>query len=397
MGALKKSVTAYHLGEAQCTEALDEAARQLKDAEISEAASRTELPAGVMEAELTERLTMARGQFPTWQKRRDAAAAQRVAFEVQAHNSRRDRDDERRRLAGTHPDFRHDFDITEPSNDAWDRRRGELETHGLAHYISLAEERRREWEERLQSKVLDVLKEKISEAQSTVRDLNDALNRDVGKFRYRIAQHRDQAQSALWELINNGLEALRADDPLSQFAQRDALEKARRELMDAIDADSGDERARRVLDYRNYHTYDLEMRPTGYEGEGGVIRLSQHARKMSGGENQAPFFVAMLAAFHRVYDLGRREPRQNLAMVVMDEAFSKLSSDRIDDCLALARSFGLQLVLAFPMDRLGTMIEHAETVIECRVEVKRNAQGQPKQIDNWVIPWRKDRLLEVMA
>ena len=152
-----------------------------------------------------------------------------------------------------------------------------------------------------------------------------------------------------------------------------------------------------MLDYRSYHTYDLEMRPTGFSGDGGVIKLSQHARKMSGGENQAPFFVAMLAAFHRVYDLGRREPRQNLAMVVMDEAFSKLSSDRIDDCLALARAFGLQLVLAFPMDRLGTMIEHAETVIECRVEVKRDARGQPEQIDNWVIPWRKDRLLEVMA
>ena len=43
------------------------------------------------------------------------------------------------------------------------------------------------------------------------------------------------------------------------------------------------------------------------------------------------------------------------------------------------------------------MIEHAETVIECRVEVKRDEQGQPKEIDNWVIPWRKDRLLEVMA
>ncbi len=397
VGGLKKSITAFQLSENQAKEALEEAVRQLKDATLDEAASRATMPAGILETEISERLTKAMAQFPNWTKRREAATGQRSAFELTAQNSRRDRDDERIRLADAHGDFRHEFDVAEPSNDAWERRREQLETHGLAHYISLAEERRKEWEERLQSKVLDVLKEKISEAQDTIRDLNRALDRDVGKFRYRIAQHRDQTQSALWELINNGLGALRADDPLSQFAQKDTLEKARRELMEGIDADAGDERARRVLDYRSYHTYDLEMRPTGFAGEGGVIRLSQHARKMSGGENQAPFFVAMLAAFHRVYDLGRREPRQNLAMVVMDEAFSKLSSDRIDDCLALARAFGLQLVLAFPMDRLGTMIEHAETVIECRVEVKRDEQGQPKEIDNWVIPWRKDRLLEVMA
>ena len=83
-------------------------------------------------------------------------------------------------------------------------------------------------------------------------------------------------------------------------------------------------------------------------------------KKQSGGENQAPFFVATLAAFRRVYDQGHKQAAANLGLVVMDEAFSKLSGDRIDDCLALARNFGLQLRMAFPEDRLPTMAKHAD-------------------------------------
>ena len=76
----------------------------------------------------------------------------------------------------------------------------------------------------------------------------------------------------------------------------------------------------------------------------------------------------MLAAFRRVYDRGDRNSTrsQQLGLVIMDEAFSKLSGDGIEDCLSLARSFQLQLVMAFPPERLGVMVPHAQTVIMCQ-------------------------------
>ena len=58
----------------------------------------------------------------------------------------------------------------------------------------------------------------------------------------------------------------------------------------------------------------------------------------------------------------------------MDEAFSKLSGDGIEDCLALARSFQLQLVMAFPPERLGVMVPHAQTVVMCQKEVECDAE-----------------------
>lgn len=114
------------------------------------------------------------------------------------------------------------------------------------------------------------------------------------------------------------------------------------------------------------------------------IQLSRSGRNLSGGEGQVPFFISMLAAFRRVYDRGDRASTrsQQLGLVIMDEAFSKLSGDGIEDCLALARSFQLQLVMAFPPERLGVMVPHAQTVVMCQKEVERDKDGYVTNITN---------------
>jgi uncharacterized protein YPO0396 len=89
----------------------------------------------------------------------------------------------------------------------------------------------------------------------------------------------------------------------------------------------------------------------------------------------------MLAAFLRVYDLGGGRS-QHLGLAVMDEAFSKLSGDGVEDCLELARNFNLQLLMAFPIDRLGVMAPYADTVVELRKEEVRDEAGFVVQLDN---------------
>ena len=73
---------------------------------------------------------------------------------------------------------------------------------------------------------------------------------------------------------------------------------------------------------------------------------------------------------------------QHIGLVVMDEAFSKLSADGVEDCLELARNFQLQLVLAFPPEKLGVMAPYADTVIMCRKREERDAAGYVTHIDN---------------
>jgi len=165
----------------------------------------------------------------------------------------------------------------------------------------------------------------------------------------------------------------------------DEVKQAKTEMMKAINGSAeGNESARRLLDYRNYHHYDIEMVPADRQ-DAPPISLGKSGRNLSGGENQAPFFISMLAAFRRVYDKGNRQSTrsQQLGLVVMDEAFSKLSGDGIEDCLALAHSFQLQLVMAFPPERLGVMVPYAQTVVVCRKHTESDPKdGYVTRIDN---------------
>jgi len=353
---------------------------------------------GVLDASLHDRILAAKHQFSTWSKRCDAALEMANQEQVRAAEAIRHRDEARQHYLAAHPEMADVFDPLDDGNDRYDQRCRELGEQELERFQSEAERARMEWEDRLQHQVLDILRDKLNEADRTKRELNKAMLHDIGGITYQIASRRDRAHSSIWALVDKGLPS-GEDLGLFNAAQRDEIEKAKEELMAAIESvdNPDDKKGQRALDYRYYHSWDIEARPSG-KGDESAISLNRSAKKQSGGENQAPFFVATLAAFHRVYDVSGRSGPATLGLVVMDEAFSKLSGDRIDDCLALARNFGLQLVMAFPEDRLPTMIEHAETVVQCRVERGYHEKtGAVNQIENWVVRVNRERLREVLA
>ncbi len=370
-------------------EQIEAAQREWREAESAVVESRVRMPAGILDADVAAFVEPWLRQRAPWQARiqqaRDLAAsgAQEAALLRQARNQlRRDlaeaRDDSGAYL---HPEYRFDIDPDEESNERWDNRLALLTAHELARHQKLAAEKRKEWEDRLKAQVLDKLNERLREAELTVQQLRKQLDRDVGKYRYRIKHWRDPAMAAVWRLLDVGFEPT---DDLMAIVKNDEVERAKAELMRAVEAadqNQLDERAVRLLDYRFYNRYDVIMEPLGQPG-GASISLTRSIGKMSGGENQAPFFICMLAAFNRVYDVGSHRLRQNLSLVVMDEAFSKLSGDGIQDCLELARNFQLQLFMAVPIDRLGVMHAYAETTILCRKEETRGPDGYVSSIDN---------------
>lgn len=370
-------------------ENLERAKKECETLRLEVTASRVELSrrfAGILDSELGAECDKFRKKFPRWRDCFESvqnstktagettvqAWAQRKAEREKLANAR----DEQGNLR--HPEYQHDFPPDDESNERWANRLRDLEQVELKTSRQLAADRKRDWERRLEESVLNELNRRISEAQDTIRLLDRYLSQPVGKFRYRISQKKDMAgYGAIWQLLGSGLEIT---DPLLGAE----VERAKRELMEAVNHhDNKDARALRLLDYRNYHHYDLEMVPAD-KPDAPPISLGRSGRNLSGGENQAPFFISMLAAFRRVYDRGDRASSrsQQLGLVVMDEAFSKLSGDGIEDCLALARSFQLQLIMAFPPERLGVMVPHAETVMICQKEVERDANGYVTKINN---------------
>ncbi|HYG24066.1 MAG TPA: SbcC/MukB-like Walker B domain-containing protein [Verrucomicrobiae bacterium] len=341
---------------------------------------------GILDAEIDSQRERFRAEFPRWTDCLEAVQSQMRKASEQAILARAERKAERDALATArdphgnlrHPEYQHDFPSDDESNDRWANRLQVLESIELQKSRQLADDRRHDWERRLEDSVLNELNRRLTEAQNTIRLLDRYLGQPVGRYRYRISQRKDTAgYGAMWQLLGSGLEIT---DPLLGTE----VERAKRELMDAINnAGHADARVLRMLDYRNYHHYDLEMVPAD-KPDAPPISLGRSGRNLSGGENQAPFFISMLAAFRRVYDRGDRSSArsQQLGLVVMDEAFSKLSGDGIEDCLALARSFQLQLVMAFPPERLGVMVPHAQTVVMCQKQVERDPDGYVTRIEN---------------
>lgn len=347
--------------------------------------------AGILDAEFSNRRDTVRAEFPQWQECFNHILNRAAASETAAVAAKGERLRERRELMTVrdehgllrHPEYQNEFKAEDDDNQPWAGRLQALEKVELTKSRELAENRRRDWERRLEDNVLKELKQRTDDAERTIKSLDKHLGQPVGKYRYRISYRRDQSgYGAAWRLLDTGFAE---SDPLMAAIGEDEVKQAKTEMMKAINESAdGNERARRLLDYRNYHHYDIEMVPAN-RPDAPPISLGKSGRNLSGGENQAPFFISMLAAFRRVYDKGNRQSTrsQQLGLVVMDEAFSKLSGDGIEDCLALAHSFQLQLVMAFPPERLGVMVPYAQTVVVCRKHTESDSKdGYVTRIDN---------------
>ena len=233
----------------------------------------------------------------------------------------------------------------------------------LERYAARLEQAQRDCKDRFRKDILFRMKDDIFNARRQFRELNKVMEQlTYGEevYRFELEPSRDPQLAAFYQVIvDKGNQQMTEGDSLDNLAATadPAYERQVDELMEKIMADVDENtRARQegrtaagatlsdYVDYRTYLDYDIKVtnQVTGQQAY-----LSRVSRDSSGGENQAPFYVAICASLLQIY----QKSENSIRLVLLDEAFSKMTSDRIRPMMELFRRMQLQVLLISTVEK----------------------------------------------
>ncbi len=287
-----------------------------------------------------------------------------------------------RRALAAHPDFGAkygDFDPEAPSNRLYNERLYQIRGAQIREYEEKAATEERNWQELFREQVLEKLRERLLMVENLMDLLKTALDKPIGNNRYtiRASLNRDGEFDFYRRLLD--ISAVARDGSLFATADGDVRSGVER-IFRSLTGDGVGRDAEQFLDYRNYFDYDILV-TNDRDPEARPYSVNRQAGKSSGGENQTPYFIAILASYLRAYrrhETRRKEP--SLAIVPIDEAFSKLSGERIRDCISALKHLELQGVFSMSTGNIPYAIDHCDQVIA--VHKREQTKGRKTSIRN---------------
>jgi hypothetical protein len=226
------------------------------------------------------------------------------------------------------------------SNEPWAKMLHQIADANIPEYKTKAEAERKRWEQLFRSNVLQRMDQALRRVNDTIVLLNDHLKQPIGNDRYQIERRQNPDFRLYRQLID--LNSQFQDDGLFYQAVQGQLQDALDHFLSVLTSEQDSAEAAHLLDYRQYFDYDLLVWDSR-DAQSTPVSVDKQSGKMSGGENQSPYFVAILASYLRAYK--RHERRWNdpsLALVPIDEAFSKMDTGRIKDCIEAIKALDLQ-------------------------------------------------------
>jgi uncharacterized protein YPO0396 len=263
------------------------------------------------------------------------------------------------------------FRVEATDNDEFDTEQKALEESELPKYREKIKAARESAMEQFQNDFLAKLKSSIDQVQDQVKSLNRALRQaqfGTDSYQFRVDRNPDYAE--YYDMIM-APELMEGD--MGLFAQPfqkkygPLIEKLFSQISMADDTQLNarkqselQENIQRYTDFRTYLKFDLETT----DQNGSKQLLSQTLNTKSGGETQTPFYIAVLASFAQLYRVNDSSSFGNtVRLVVFDEAFNKMDSDRIIESVQLLRKMGLQAVICTPPDKVSDIMPIADRTL----------------------------------
>ncbi|HCG59863.1 MAG TPA: cell division protein MukB, partial [Lachnospiraceae bacterium] len=279
--------------------------------------------------------------------------------------------------------------IDAPHNEEFAEKLAILEESELPQYREKIRKARESALEQFQNDFLYKLQSSIKQVQDQVRNLNKALKyAQFGSEQYQFRADRNPDYAEYYDMIM-APELMEGEGGLFTWEFQEKYSTLIEDLFNRI-AISDDtqlnarrqselqQNIERYTDFRTYLKFDLETT----DREGNRQLLSQTLNKKSGGETQTPFYIAVLASFAQLYQVNNHSSgiSNTVRLVVFDEAFNKMDSDRIVESIHLLRKMQLQAIICTPPDKIADIMPLADRTLLVH-KGKRSMR---------ILPWSKE-------
>jgi hypothetical protein len=254
----------------------------------------------------------------------------------------------------------------------------------LERYSASLQKAKERCRERFRKDILYRMKDDIQNARRQFRDLSrimQELRYGEEVYQFRVRESQDPEMGRLYRLIMNEQNSqttaedslfnlVAMDDPvyeaqIDEFVER-ILSAAKETVQERQKGRAADQQMIQLVDYRQYLDYDIMINNIK---TGESVPLSKVSQDSSGGENQAPFYIAICASLLQIY----QKCENSIRLVLLDEAFSKMTSDRIKPMMQMFCQMELQVVLITTVEKASAIYPMCDVTYSIVKSGSRNA------------------------
>lgn len=202
------------------------------------------------------------------------------------------------------------------------------------------------------------INEKINDAKKEVDAINYELKSlPFGNNIYQFTYHERSDKVAFFRIAKK-FDPDKSPEQLDLFSSTGQLDDStENDISEFLDIILQDNDSDEFEDYRNYLTYDMNIKNTLDADE--EYELSKKQSSASNGEKQTPYFIILAASLMQCYP--RNANCARLAFV--DEAFAALSLERIEQMVNYFEMNGFQVLYAAPPEKISSIGSHIDSTV----------------------------------
>ena len=275
--------------------------------------------------------------------------------------------------------FNVSIDTSEDNNEKFDEELNKYRDITLPQYKEKIVDAKAKSYEQFKEDLLSKLKASIESVAEQIDTLNTSLtNFQFGRDRYEFVVKPNPTYMNIYSMIMDELLMKDARTNSQAFYEKykDTIDDFFAKLTEAPGAN--DDERREIIDknislYTDYRTYlDFDLLVKNDETHQ-VQSLAKSMNTKSGGETQTPFYISILASIANEYRIGMSPEESNTPrLILFDEAFNKMDSERIKESIELLKRFGLQAILVAPPEKVSDIAPLVDRNL-CVIRRRNNA------------------------